>query len=263
MSINLLKRTFLQKELQNRIVSWTNPDIRKNYVVQPNNPMVPDFGIERDTNGYYFMSDNLYSYCDLRNGMIYRIKKGFKIRDWNCYQELYEAGKSSGKFRIDIPLHREEISLENVLWEYAELQSPNKDYGCNFNDDVFSWPELTDGVKPNAGIDDAMRDSVKEYFKQYMDQSLHVAQAAFEIAKRNSCGMPKGICEPSNRYKDAAGYFWSDFDHEEWVLNQSEIKIISMEVFGAALMFANVCGVLNHPRIGELIDYAREKWTTI
>ncbi len=263
MSIQLLRRNFLQNELKNKVANWNNPDVQKNYVVHPNNPMVADFGIERDESGYYFMSNNVFSYCDLKNGMIYRIKKDFDIQDWNCYNELYQEGINSGKFRIDVPLHREEISLDGSAWEYVELQSPNRDYGHNFNDDVFSWPELTNGLTKNPSIDLAYKNIVKDYFKEYLNQSLHIVQAAIKVAAKHNRGMPKGICEPSNRYKDNVGYFWSDFDHEDWNLNRTEIQVISMEVFGATLGFANICGVLDTEHVYELLDYAREKWTTI
>lgn len=263
MSIQLLRRNFLQQELKNRAASWNSPDTQKKYVVQPNNPMIPDFGIERDENGYYFLSSSVFSYCDLRNGMIYRIKKDFNDTDWKCYTELYQEGINSGKFRLDIPLYREEANLDGTVWEYVELQSPNRDYGHNFNDDVFSWPELTDGLIKNANIDHAYKNIVKDYFKEYLDQSLNIVKSAIEVSSKNNCGMPKGICEPSNRYKDSTGYFWSDFDHEDWNLNRSEIQVISMEVFGATLGFANICGVLDQEHVYELLDYARTKWTTI
>lgn len=263
MSLQLLRRNHLQQELLKRIQNWKDPAVKSSYVIQPNNPVVDDFGIERDDNGYYFLSDNVFSYCDLRSGMIYRIKKNYNNNDWKCYSELYQSGVDSGKFRLDIPLHREEVYLEERNWEYVELQSPNRDYGYNFNDDVFSWPELTDGLTPNAGIDSSYKNTVKEYFKEYIDQSLDLVTAAVAVSAKNGTGMPKGICEPSNRYKDAVGYFWSDFDHEDWNLSKNEIKIVSMEVFGASIMFAKVCGVLDQTHVSELIDYARSKWTTI
>jgi hypothetical protein len=263
MSIQLLRRNFLQKELQIRVINWKNKEFQKNYSVHPNNPIIADFGIERDDNGYYYMSDRVVSYCDLRNGMIYRIKKNFQDTDWLCYNELYQAGITSGKFRIDIPIFREETVLDNTTWEYVELQSPNRDYGYNFNDDVFSWPELTDGLIPNASIDAAYKNSVKDYFTEYFNQSLDLIQAAVQISEANSCGMPKGLCEASNRYKDTVGYFWSDIDHEDWNLNKSEMMIIHLEVFGATLGFAYLCGCLDQEQIEELLTYAREKWTTI
>lgn len=252
-------------ELKNKISAWKHPRTRHQHILEPNNPypLVPDFGIERDLNGYYYISDKLVSYCDLRSGMIYRIKQGDNILNSQCYRELQEAGQATGDFRLDVVLHREEIQIEDTTWEYVKLQSPEGDYGLNFNDDVFEWPELINGETPNPSIDDELRDSVRDYFKNFIDQSLTIVRKANEIAEKNACGMPLGIIQTSNRFKDSNGYFWSDLDHNDWSLNKNELQYASMDTLYATLFFSKICGVLDESRTNELIEYARLKWSTI
>lgn len=250
-------------ELKSRVSAWQDPQTQKEYVLEPSNPMVPNFGIERDFNGYFYLSENLVSYCDLRSGMIYRIKKGNNSLNSKCYKEFYELGAAEESFRIDIPIHREEIQVDGITWEYLKLQSPGGDYGFNFNDDVFEWPELINGEKPNPSINDELRDSVRDYFKNFIDQSLELVKKAKQVADANACGMPLGIVQTSNRFKDKVGYFWSDLDHNEWSMSKDQLETASMDTLYATFFFAKICGVLDDLRVNELITYARLKWSTI
>lgn len=227
------------------------------------NPAIYDFFIERDINGYYYISDDLVTYCDLKNGYIFRIRNLWRDWDWLCYQELADKARELGTFRVDIPLYRQEILIDAVKWEYAELQSPGKNYGQNFDDDVFSWPELTDGLTPNTSIDDDFRNQVFEYYKEFVNQSLIVMTESRKIAEKNNCGMPYDLCHLFARYRDDSGYFWSDFDQHSWVQTKEEVIRDALQVFGSALKFAEVCGVLDQTRIGDLFQYASEKWQTI
>jgi len=259
-----LRRALILSELKSKIAHWKQPETKDFYCKNlTGNPSESSFGILRDDNGYFHLSDNLVSYCNLRDGTIARIRKDFKPIDWKCYNDLYNLAKESNSVRVDIPLYREEILIDNDIWEYAELKSPNNDYGQNFNDDVFSWPELTDGMIPNASIDDTLRNNVETYFNEFIDSSISLIKIALVVAERNKTGLPSGICEPSNRYKDQNGYFWSDFDAESWNHSKDEIMNLSFVILYTTLSFAKACGVLDDNRINKLILNAREKWTTI
>lgn len=258
------RRALLISELKSKFAHWQKPGTKDFYCKNLNsNQTEPDFGILRDDNGYFYLSDNLVSYCHLRNGTVSRIRKNFGSSDWKCYNDLHFALQTSGDFRIDIPLYREEILIDNNVWEYAELQSPNNDYGLNFNDDVFNWPELIDGVTPNPSIDDNLRNSVESYFNEYIDQSTKLVKKALTVAQQNKCGLPTGLIEPSNRYKDQNGYFWSDFDADSWNNSKEDLMNMSFVILFTTLTFAKVCGVLDDQRMNNCLQNAREKWTTI
>jgi hypothetical protein len=263
MTLNF-QRAVVQQELKNKLSHWQQKDVQAGYTKGlVTNPSIPNFGIERSSEGYYYLSDNLVSYCDLKNGKVYRIRKNYKANDWTCYQALHAKSVELGTFRLDAPLYKEEIGIVNEIWEYAELQSPGQNYGRNFNDDVFNWPEMTNGLTPNPNITDEFKNSVKDYFKEFVDQSFVIASEARKVAEQNNCGMPLDIAYPFNRYKDDAGYFWSDFDQYSWETSKDEFVLNANTIFGQAMLFAKVCGVLDDTRIAECVEYARNKWTLI
>lgn len=258
------QRAIFIKELQDKLEYWMLPETKESfYKGLSTNPQTPNTGIERNADGYFYLSDNLISYCNLRNGHVIRIRKHWTLSDWTCYTQLYQKGVETGKFRIDIPLYREEISINNHVWEYAELQTPCNDYGTNFNNDVFEWPELINGIDPNPSIDHTLQDSVVQYYKEFIDQTIELKKSALEIANNNVVGLPKNLAQPANRFKDAIGYFWSDFDQDQWIHNNAEITVYSLAMFEGSVRFAQVCGVLDEPRVNDCLIYARSKWTTI
>jgi hypothetical protein len=258
------QRSILIGEMLKKLDYWKLPETKETYYTGlSTNSDVPKFGIERDDNGYFYLSDDLISYCNLRNGFIFRIRKYWNVTDWTCYSQLHQAGLSSNKFRMDTPLYREEISIENTTWEYAELQSPNQEYGLNFNDDVFEWPELTNGVTPNSSITDSDRNQVALYYKDFADQAAEVLSAAVQIASDNNVGLPSNLIYSSTRFKDSIGYFWSDFVQNQWVHNKDDMIDHSIIVYTSSLRFAQVCGVLDETRVNDCLTYARTRWTTI
>ena len=258
--ISPLQRSLIINDLTKRSKTWSGQNVMSKY---DTNAVVSDFCIERDEKGYYFLSRDLLAYCDLNNGYVFRIRNQYKSWDWKCYAELAQAAENLKSFRVDRPLYREEIVIDGIKWEYSELQSPGQDYGNNFDDDVFSWPELTNGLIPNTAITDELRDQVRDYFKEFVDQSLIVMSQAKSIAEKNNCGMPHDLCTLFARYRDDQGYFWSDFDQYPWIQTKDEIIQGSLQYFGSSLKFAEVCGVLDQSRINYLYQYASETWQQI
>lgn len=261
--ISSFQRNLIQVELRKRLDNWMDPAVKAQaYANLPVSP-APGFVTERDQDGYYLISDGLIAYCNLRNGLVFRIRKSFFDKDWVCYTELAAKGVETGAFRIDAPLYKEEIETQDGVWEYAELQSPGNNYGQNFNNDVFSWPELSQGLIPNASINDTVRNGVVAYFKEFVDQATVITHEAKLIAQKNGTGMPMDLCYIFNRYKDNTGYFWSDFDQQTWVQPLPVIVRDSLEKLGVALLFASTCGVLTTEQVTEINLYARDKWATI
>jgi len=259
--IPAFQRSVFQNELRNQYTNWKKPETKNKFFGKFNtNPIFEEFGIERSSNGYFYLSDNLVVYNDLKNGTIFRIKKGANPKSWECYSELYQKSQELKTFRIDNPLYKENIIVDQETWEYAELQSPGRDYGHNYNDDVFLWPELTDGIHQKNEITLEFKISVEKYFKDFVDQSLLVIKEAALIAKKHSCGLPINLCRTSTRFKDDQGYFWSDFDQDEWTSSVEEFYEWSMTIFRGTLGFANLCGVLDQDQVVSCLNYAGEKW---
>jgi hypothetical protein len=221
------------------------------------------YGIKKNDDGYFYLSDGLISYCNLRNGKIYRMRRNWETHDWHCYNLLYQQGISSNKFRIDIPILREEIEIDGHIWEYAELQSPGEDYGQNYNDDVFLWPELTNGTVPNTNITPEFKNVVKQYYMTFIDQSADIISAARQIAIDEMRGLPLGLSYIFNRYKDNQGYFWSDFDQFSWTSTGTDVLNDAMDQLVKALGFSVMCGVIDDSHLMEIINYGKEKWSIV
>jgi len=262
--ISSFQRSILIKEMLKKLEYWKLPETKFAYYKgAPTNSQVPMFIIERNDDGYYYISDDLIAYCNLRNGYVSRVRKNWKSLDWVCYNELYQTGVTTKKFRVDIPLYREEITVDNKKWEYAELVSPKNDYGQNYNDDVFEWPELTNGYFPSENITEDYKDSVAIYYKEFVDQSVEITKHAWQIAEKHQAGLPANLSRPATRFKDADGYFWSDFDQSEWIQQKDFVAQHSLMVLEGTLRFAQACGVLDESRLADCLNYARAKWTTI
>lgn len=255
-----MTRTEIIQTLTQKAVQWATTD--STYSGLPSNPAIPRFSTERDEDGYFHISNDLVSYCNLRNGEIFRIRRNAGQSDWVCYSQLYQKGVDLG-FRIDIPLHNENVDVNSEQWEYAELRSPGNDYGQNYNDDVFQWPELSNGTIISTSIDDAVRDQVKSYYVGFVDEIRIIIREAKVIASANGCGLPIGLVYIFNRYSDANGHFWSDFDQSSWNSTDEGFLLEAMTNLKGTIMFAMLCGVLDAPRGIEIINYASEKWQLI
>lgn len=255
-----MTRTEIIQTLTQKAVQWATTD--STYSGLPSNPAIPRFSTERDEDGYYHISNDLVSYCNLRNGEIFRIRRNAGPSDWVWYSQLYQKGVDLG-FRIDIPLHNENVDVNGEQWEYAELRSPGNDYGQNYNDDVFQWPELTNGLVPSTSINDAVRDQVKSYYMEFVDEVQILIREAKVIASANGCGLPIGLAHIFNRYSDATGHFWSDFDQSPWNTTDEAFLLEAKANLNGTLMFAMICGLLDMPRTTEVINYASETWQLI
>jgi len=258
-----MDRNQITNLLVEKVLRWAVADSQASaYNNLDSNPNMSKFQIERDSNGYFYYSDSLVSYCDLRTGEIFRVRRYWEPQDWNCYNQLYQRGLQVG-FRIDIPLHRDTVEILGNVWEYAEFQSPGGDYGQNYNDDVFTWPELVNGLEANPSITDQFREEVKAYYMEFVDQVGVIIKEAKNTAIDNMCGLPLGLSYIFNRYKDEHGYFWSDFDHYAWTRTGTDVLDNSMWFLKETLMFGVVCGAIDEARGIEVTNYAREKWATI
>jgi len=259
-----LRSTMIEK-LKAKALEWKHSDpIARFYAgEEQTNPEMPKFGIEKDENGYYYSTLTLVQYCDLTNGLIFRMRNNWLPQDWKCYNELWAKGNEQNSFRLDTPLHREVIDILDESWEYCELESPSKDYGTNFNDDVFSWPVLVNGVLKNPQITDRLKNSLVNYFKEFIDQSQWIYFQAKKIARNNECGIPMDLCDLCTRYKDTNGYFFSDVDHLNWNLDKEHFLLVSMSKLKGYLWFAVMCGMMDQERFEELSNYASESWSTI
>jgi hypothetical protein len=270
------QREIFKTELRNKLEHWKSPASRAAFYGNlPTNTLFPDFGIVRDSAGYFYLREDFVAYYNLTNGHIIRMKKNWSLKDWECYQELYNKSVELGTFRIDAPLYREEvITSDGSKWEYAELQSPGNAYGTNLFDEAFQDVQVGSGnymnedifdtnkVKPEV-IPSTVRESVTEYVKRHIDDTYTIAHQSILIAETKRCGILENLGNIPNRYKDANGFFWSDLDQGSWTTSKTDFLSNALVVLELALEMLKSVGHLTAEQQNECVNYAREKWTTI
>ncbi len=270
------QREIYKTELKNKLDHWKSPAGKsKFYGKLPINDVIPDFGIIRDGSGYFYMRDDFVAYYSLTSGNIFRIKKNWTLKDWNCYQQLSDKATELKTFRVDVPLYREEILLsDGSTWEYAELRSPGNSYGINLFNDAFPDIETGPGVyvhddmyegntiKPSL-LPDSVREDTGNYIKKYIDDVCEITRQAVQIAFANKCGIPESLGNVSNRYRDDVGFFWSDIDQSRWDTSIEHFVQNTMIVLRYTLDFLHSFSHITSDQRDQMITYAEEKWATI
>jgi len=268
-----IQRAFFKKELIEKLKYWLSPQAKID--MYSKSPARPKIGIQRVQNGFYYLSDNLIYFSNLTNGQIVRIKKLSQVSDWDLYTDLYKISIESKKFRMDIPGYSE-IIVDNLgeKWEYAELKSPGNQYGFNVYNEVFS----TVVIKLEEFSEDVLNDNwtspvnlpaeyflrSEEYFSNYITQFAEIVNAAKIVSEKKKHNLlPGNLLSCNSFYKDSLGYFWSDFDHDNWTTPVDKLVTKANIIFATTLDFAERSKFINQQIKDSLIHTARETWKTI
>jgi hypothetical protein len=113
--------------------------------------------------------------------------------DWKIYCELYESISKMKNLRIEIPISRETLELEEYKLDHVIVQRPNYQIGKSFYEEV----------KDNS-IDDA-------YFLNYIEETDLLLEHIIPILKKHEAGYPTELLSIYKRVRDDVGYFWIDF----------------------------------------------------
>jgi hypothetical protein len=247
-------------DLKNKLTYWKSDTAQDKYVngvsVNKDN-FATKFGTQPASGGYYYMSDELVGFYDFNTGSCIRIKKmNNSDVTWKSFESLVNVGVTKKSFRTDKPVYREVLNIDNQLWDYIELVSPKNEYGTNFENYVFDWPPLTDGLIPNSNITSADIQECVSFYKEFIDQRNIILPEVLEIAKSNSIGIPVEICNMSSLYKDSAGYFWSELDKSDWSVPVSNVYNSVMGFTMGSTAIALKCGMLTQADADAIISYA-------
>lgn len=229
----------------------------------PVNALVPNFYCLRDENGYFYYDKRVIAYYNLRDGFIYRLVQNHSISDWDCYTNLFRKGARFGTFRLETPLIKEEIEINNIIWSYMKTKTPDSFIGYSIFDDILYWPQLVDGKTLSEPLSPELVSNIKQYFKNYVDNTMPIIIAAMEIANEKNCGLPSSLAEMPSRFRDRNGYFYSNLITNKWVSALDDIKEQNLFSIEAMLNFSKSYGVIVDADFTEIMNYAREKWTTI
>jgi len=251
-------------DLKNKLSYWHSAEGQTRFIngVKTNEALIANrFGIDRVSGGYYYLSDNLVGFYDLSTGNSIRIKKLLNgDKDWNFFVQLYEKGLVSD-FRTEVPGHREVIEVDAQQWEYAELSSPNGEYGQNYEYNVFDWPPLTNGITPNVSITTEDRTDLKNYLKQNIDEFAKIIPHAAEIAVELESMLPLTMFNNSCIYRDSAGPFWSEIDLDNPSVEPEAAHVFYEHIFRSSLIIAEKCNMLTQSDVTDLMSYVQNKWS--
>lgn len=236
--------------LKTKLDYWLSPGkIADFYGNLATDPVRSQFVTERDNDGYFWISENIISYYNLRNGFSFRMRKDWLPQDWSCYTQLYNRSKDVTTFRVDEPLYREVVEYAGHSWEYAEVQRPDSSHGNNFSDEVFSWDTVT--INP------------EHYFRDFIDQCAAIDKECISIANDSMCGVPSNICIMTNHYRGPLGYSWSDGNLLSWNGLGVSITGNAMIYLRGALNFVTNRGFITVDTAKDLLNYAEAQWKAI
>lgn len=260
-----ITRDYKIADLKTRLSYWHSTEGQKKYIneVRTNeNIFSKRFGIETVSGGYYYLSDNLVGFFDTNTGTLFRIRKLMNgDAAWNCFNDLYQASLTAD-FNVEKPIHREVLSIDGLDWDYAEVESPNGEYGKNYEYEIFDWPALVDGRSANPSITDAQRAEHVALVKSNIDEIHKVFPYAFKAAQDNGAGFPLSMLNMSSIYRDSKCTFWSDLNFANWndMPLQKEVFVQYLnKVISGALVFGKRCGMINDDEIGDVLAYLNSK----
>lgn len=135
----------------------------------------------------------------LNTGRIFRLtQKKCSDFEWRLHNDLYDIVSKSNDSRIEIPVERTDVMINNEQYHYFEVLRPNQELGVHFTDDV------ADGMVDN------------EYIERYIfEVSSMIKHLKTLCDKHNYYYLPKELLAPYKRHRDSLGYFWTDV--KDWV----------------------------------------------
>jgi len=147
-----------------------------------------DFGITmtNPTSVVFFQND----------GKIIRLSKTEKSTDfeWKLHCELANIVEKKSNCRIELPIRKDIIKVDDRCYYYLEVQRPGRELGIN----------LLDEYEKN--------DIDTDYFLEYISQVTEMLDNLVTLGnKYDFHNLPMELLSPYKRNKDSYGYFWSDF----------------------------------------------------
>lgn len=172
-----------------------------------------------------------------QNGKISRLGNRCNNNEWQMHCDLYETVSKHGIARMEIPIERKSVILDDLNLDYTLVERPNQQLGTGFFDDISS----------NI-LDD-------QYFLDYIDQVSIMLEYIIPLSKKHDLGLPTDLLGPYKRNKDDIGYFWIDF--KRWNKSTEEFYEKKIRTLYLSLL---TLGNLDYKTI---MTVAEKKWGKI
>lgn len=221
-------------ELKSKASYWTLAKINEFHGNKVKNLTKP-VAFEPYANGYLSITESAIEYVDVTTGITYKVKKAISEKEWACVTALYS--KSAGSFRMENPSFR---TVSGTV-EYLELTPPSS----NFGDTLFN-------VSRSADLN-----AYKITLMSLIDFIALVFAAAKEVAAEKKTGIPAGIFDPQNYWKDSDGWFVTGLD-QGWTTPSNTAKEMGL----AYITMSKSIGADESTRtvLDEIKEYARTRW---
>ena len=197
------------------------------------------FAFEWTDTGCYIIDKNCIKFVNFDNGRTYQLDKEWDDNDWNLYRSLYVKGFLSKKFRIDIPLSRQLVSINGTEWEYTEYCRPGPANG--------EW-----AFTGNAE---------SQFVENAVEDWYSLLQGAIEVAKENNLTtIPMFMF--NSRIKDADGfYFMKEFKH--WDQDPAFVIDMLTHQFKRCSKFVTKTNPVASSNLSNVWDQAKTSWESL
>ena len=213
-----------------------------------------DIVIEWTDSGYFEVKKDKITFNDCVNGHTYSLRKDetrsyrrdSSREDWRKFQELFIDASNTKLFRIDAPILREEITINNNDWEYTKVARPGASIG-KISNQHFMDPSI-----------------IEQFMEDIIDPYYYVIAGAIKVAN-NTPGLPGfppiAIPKISIRHanRDNQGYFFvKNFD--QW--GQSPEVVIDTCIKLGQLIMRDL-GTSSSEFIDQWTTKATNKWGSL
>jgi hypothetical protein len=193
-----------------------------NILVSP----LKDIVIEWTDAGYFEIKKDKIMFNDCVNGHTYTLRKNGSREDWKKFQDLFIEASETKSFRVDAPISREELLIEETSWEYTRIARPGGGVG-----------QVADQHFMNT-------DLLVNFLNDIINPYHYIIKSAMNVASNNSkpadlvTGLHPPIIIPhisiKHALKDNQGYYFAK-TFDSWEQTPEKV-IIACILFGQLLI---------------------------
>jgi len=254
----LISRDSKIADLKTKLTYWHSADGQKKFVneVRYNKNFPPAFGTMVISGGYYYLSDQMVGFYDTTVGHSIRIKKLVNGDiDYNCFMQLQEIANVKKTFRTSRITHRQKLVIDGQDWEYAEIASPNGEYGENYLTWILNSFNFKNGLYVETAPSTEEKTAVTDKFKRYADEIIAVSKEIENICVKNNTQMPQHMLNLPSIYSDSLGMYWAGLEQSNWIMPLTPYKNRIVDLFENTSLFLTKTRILQKEEAAELVDY--------
>lgn len=192
---NTMRVKQMLEYLSNLIVNYNYENAKQFHNIPLPNNYDSKYIWSHNDNGYTISHEYTSCYIDKSNGFVHKLSCLYSEDDFDKHKLLYRLTEKYD-YRIEIPRHSEFVLINNIRYLYTVVERPNNQVGIDYHLDI-----VNDKVN-------------NDYFIEFIDSSVPLLKALFEVDRVFKTGLPSVFILPTKRLRDDKGYFY--FDFKKW-----------------------------------------------